>query len=272
MATNEESIAHLKQEVKNFTLIRDEYLAELQATFPHLTETDFVGTSAAYKTFKERIQRYNIILDRITINGSTYYHYPDMDDNIFSSIKKRYKAHSSEKLLEALKQLDSLFYGNYRWGVPNALDAEFLEKTKRVPLALYIYYFDKHKGQICRSKERRYWFESLLIEPKFSVGDIVSIRSNPTDNAIKYEFQWSEGHGKDLRTLYPDESFMNKTFMVLAVENKKSRYYEKAYKPNANGGMRRYKVLPIGDTTVYWIIERALKKNRTKAVKDAKRT
>ena len=272
MATNEESIAHLKQEVKNFTFIRDEYLTELQATFPQLSEQEYYDSSEALRIFKKMIERYSIITQRLIDNGGTYYHYPVLDNNEFSLLKKRYKVYPAETILEALKELNDIFSGNYRWGVPSGLDEQFFEKTNRVPLSLYYYYFDKYKGQLCRSKERRYWFESLLMKPKFSAGDIVSLRSNPTDNAIKFEFQWSDGHGKDLRTLYPDADFLNKTFMVLGVENKKSRYYEKAYKPNANGGMRRYKVLPIGDTTVYWIIERALKKNRTKAVKDAKRT
>lgn len=34
--------------------------------------------------------------------------------------------------------------------------------------------------------------------------------------------------------------------MILGEYEQASRYYEKTYKPNANGGMRRYKVLPVG--------------------------
>ncbi len=71
---------------------------------------------------------------------------------------------------------------------------------------------------------------------------------------------------------YVDAPFKKRTFMILGENQKGTRHYEKPYKPNTNGGMRRYKVLPVGDTTVYYIIERCLKKNRTKAVKDAKGT
>ena len=37
------------------------------------------------------------------------------------------------------------------------------------------------------------------------------------------------------------------------------------------GGSRLYRVLPIGDTKVYIVVEKFLKKCRTKAVKDARK-
>ena len=267
---NQTRIDLLKQEIANYRTLHNEYLNTLRATFPERPEEDFAKDSRALDWLQERLYNSEKNLEGIG-HGYSHYRYSGLTDLSFEAVQRRSKAYTDDTYLKAFKKMQNLYSRNYGWGVPQGIDEEYISKTNTIPLVLWWYYFDKKTGQIHRSKERSYWLESFLIKPKFKAGDIVSIRSNIPDNAIKYEYDWGNGTS-DLRAVYPDANFKAKAFMVLGEDNKKSRYYEKAYKPNANGGMRRYKLLPVGDTRVYWAIERALKKNRTKAVKDAKKT
>lgn len=267
---NQATIDFLKEGLANYQTIFNEYLAALKATFPDRSETDFAEDSCALNSLKDHLRRAEKNV-AYAIKHDCSYSYFGLTDNCFERLQKRSKAYTDDTYLKAFKKMQDLYSRNYGWGVPQGIDEEYLSKTNTIATALWWYYFDKRTGMIHRSKERSYWLESFLLEPKFKVGDIVSIRSNIPDNSIKYEYDWGNGTS-DLRTIYPDAVLKAKTFMVLGEDNKKSRYYEKAYKPNANGGMRRYKLLPVGDTRVYWAIERALKMNRTKAVKDAKKT
>ena len=256
---NQNTIDLLKEGLVNYQTLYNEYLAALKATFPDRSETDFVEDSCTLTSLKSRLHRAEKNIAYAIEHGCTY-RYFELTDNSFERLLKRSKAYTDDTFLKAFKKMQDLYSRNYGWGVPQGIDEEYLSKTNTIATALWWCYFDKNTGMIYRSKERSYWLESFLLEPKFKVGDIVSIRSNIPDNAIKYEYDWGNGTS-DLRTIYPDPVLKAKTFMVLGEDNKKSRYYEKAYKPNANGGMRRYKLLPVGDTRVYW--------NRTKAVKDA---
>lgn len=266
---NQTTIDLLKQEIANYRTMHNEYLNTLRATFPERPEKDLTEDSPALKSLLSRLHRTEKSLAYSIEHGCAYKYFGLADDS-FARLQKRSKAHTDDTYLKAFKKMQDLYSRNYGWGVPQGIDEEYLSKTNTIATALWWYYFDKNTGMLYRSKERSYWLESFLLEPKFKVGDIVSIRSNIPDNSIKYEYDWGNGTS-DLRTIYPDAVLKAKTFMVLGEDNKKSRYYEKSYKPNANGGMRRYKLLPVGDTRVYWAIERALKMNRTKAVKDAKK-
>ena len=50
------------------------------------------------------------------------------------------------------------------------------------------------------------------------------------------------------------------------------KVYASAYSyKEKQGGARYYRVLPVGDTQVYIVVEKFLKKCRTKAVKDARK-
>jgi len=267
---NQVTIDLLNQEIANYQTLYDGYLQILKATYPDRSEIDFAEDSYALKSLKDHLYRSERNLGYAIAHGHSY-RYFGLTDSSFEVLQKRSTIHNPDTFLKAFRKMQNLYKRNYNWGIPQDIDEEHISKTNTIPLALWWYYFDKKTGQIYRSKERSYWLESFLIKPKFKAGDIVSIRGNVPDNAIKYEYDWGNGTS-DLRTIYPDINFKAKTFMVLGEDNKKSNYYEKAYKPNANGGMRRYKLLPVGDTRVYWAIERALKINRTKAVKDAKKT
>tara|TARA_B100002019_G_C21225018_1_gene576906 strand:+ start:568 stop:1323 length:756 start_codon:yes stop_codon:yes gene_type:complete len=119
-------------------------------------------------------------------------------------------------------------------------------------------------------------FESYVNDPLFDTGSIAQFRSNVGTDAVVVENRWGSqkqhlqyyGSSKaDLREL------KGKTFMVLG-ENPPlgGKCYANAYTyKDRQGGSRLYRVLPIGDTKVYIVVEKFLKKCRTKAVKDARK-
>lgn len=262
-----ESLAKFDEEVANLHELHESYLLALTKHFPRYTHEELVKRSKVLNTLANNIEGSSRKKKYYEDKGYSYSLFT-LDDAEYASHKKLHSKQSqryTKAFLSMIKVRDS------PWRCPVELDRDLIKKTNTIHLASWYLYFDPRKGEIFRSKDLSNWFRSYLVEPKFSVGDIVSLRSAITENAVKYEVEWHSG-SKDLRTKYMDKSFKKKTFMVLGESDLTSRYYEKTYKPNANGGMRRYKVLPVGDTTVYYIIERALKKNRTKAVKDAKRT
>ena len=268
-----EGLQHLQEQIDNFTKMKNDYLTALKDTFPDRGEKHFIDDSETLRQIINLIESTESQFRSAENNYHWYRHYR-FTNAIYEGMESRRAAIADkhEKYAKAIEQVCEKYSSSYGWGVPIGVDLEYIKEAKNIPSALWYYYLDSHTGRLRRNKERNNWLQSYLIEPKFSVGDIVSLRSNITDNAIKYKHDWGNGC-TDMRTAYPDAEFKKRAFMVLGEDNtQQTRYYEKTYKPNANGGMRRYKVLPIGDTTIYWIIERALKKNRTKAVKDAKGT
>ena len=267
MDLHEKSIALLEQEIANYENLYREYLNLLRGAFPELTELQYYETSVTLRNLKSCENRSFKNLKYIKEQKSSMYYFGLTDDTL-EAVRKRSQKHDHDTYLTAFNKMQNM-YQRQRWGLPEGIDIKYIEKVNAIPLALWWRYFDKSTGQIYRSKERGYWLDSFLLKPKFKAGDIVSIRSNIPDNAIKYEYDWGNGRS-DLRTIHVDSTFKAKTFMVIEEDNKRSNYYEKAYKPNTQGGMRRYKLLPVGETRLFWGIERALKINRTKAVKDAK--
>lgn len=122
-------------------------------------------------------------------------------------------------------------------------------------------------------KEDFHIFEGYVKDPMFDTGAIVQFRSNIAVDAILKEHKWPTGknyYGADRSTL---REFKGKTMMVLGESptlGGKIYAASYAYKEN-QGGSRYYRVLPVGDTKVYIVVEKFLKKCRTKAVKDAKK-
>ena len=125
-------------------------------------------------------------------------------------------------------------------------------------------------------KENFNVFESYVKDPIFDTGAIVQFRSNIGVDAVLVEHRWGSNqknvqyYGADTRTM---NELKKKTLMVLG-ENPPlgGQVYASIYShKEKQGGSRLYRVLPIGDTKVYIVTEKFLKKCRTKAVKDARK-
>jgi hypothetical protein len=122
-------------------------------------------------------------------------------------------------------------------------------------------------------KENFNIFESHVNDPIFDVGSIVQFRSNIGVDAVLQENKWSSGVNYYGATPYTIKSLKNKTMMVLGeAPVLGGKVYASAYSyKEKQGGARYYRVLPVGDTQVYIVVEKFLKKCRTKAVKDARK-
>ena len=122
-------------------------------------------------------------------------------------------------------------------------------------------------------KENFNIFESHVNDPIFDVGSIVQFRSNIGVDAVLQENKWSNSvnyYGASSHTI---KNLKNKTLMVLGeAPDLDGKVYASAYSyKEKQGGARYYRVLPVGDTQVYIVVEKFLKKCRTKAVKDARK-
>ena len=134
-------------------------------------------------------------------------------------------------------------------------------------MAFFISHMRKHTFNI---------FESYVNDPIFDTGAIVQFRSNIGVDAIVVESRWGSNkqnvqyYGAESRTI---RELKDKTFMVLGESPPLgAKCYANAYAyKEKQGGSRLYRVLPIGDTKVYIVVEKFLKKCRTKAVKDARK-
>ena len=116
-------------------------------------------------------------------------------------------------------------------------------------------------------------FESYVRDPIFDTGAIVQFRSNIGVDAIIQEQKWSQGtnyYGANSITMH---ELSKKTMMVLGESPPLGgKVYASVYShKEKQGGSRLYRVLPVGDTKVYVVVEKFLKKCRTKAVKDARK-
>ena len=119
-------------------------------------------------------------------------------------------------------------------------------------------------------------FESYVNDPIFDTGAIVQFRSNIGVDALVVESRWGSNkqnvqyYGGTISDLY---ELKKKTMMVLGESPPLGgKCYANAYSyKEKQGGCRYYRVLPIGDTKVYVVVEKFLKKCRTKAVKDARK-
>ena len=119
-------------------------------------------------------------------------------------------------------------------------------------------------------------FESYVKDSIFDTGAIVQFRSNIGVDAVIEESRWGANgqnvqyYGATTRTMH---ELSKKTMMVLGESPPLGgKVYASVYShKEKQGGSRLYRVLPIGDTKVYVVVEKFLKKCRTKAVKDARK-
>lgn len=264
---NQTTIKLLKEELDNLVTIRNDYYHALIQS--HDSENIDENTSIVLATLGSLIAKTEDYLKyavRRPFYSHTWYTYVDKKKE---AIDRRYRNRSDNTVDALLKLIDFCGWGR-SWSIPQGYDLDFIKANKDISLAAWIVYLDEETGRTRKNKDMSNWLDSFLVEPKFKTGDIVSIRANIPEGSIKYIHHWGNG-SSDLRISYDHKGFKDKALMVLGEENVKHTYYQTTYKPNANGGMRRYKVLPVGETTVYWIIERSLKLKRSKAIKDAKK-
>lgn len=115
--------------------------------------------------------------------------------------------------------------------------------------------------------------DAYLHDPIYSVGEIVQFRSNIGVDSVLQVYGNRNGkyyHGCGRSKL---KALKDKTFMIIQIDPEiDGKNYANAYSyHDKQGGSRIYKVLPIGATETYFVVEKFLKKCRTKAVKDAKK-
>jgi len=124
------------------------------------------------------------------------------------------------------------------------------------------------------SDEDKYAFDAYYNEPTFSVGQIVEFRSNVGCDSVIRAREYNHGakywYGVGKSEL---RRAKEKTFMIIEVDPFiDGKVYSRLYSyKQKQGGSRFYKVLPMGEAKTYYVVEKFLKKCRTKAVKDAKK-
>ena len=122
-------------------------------------------------------------------------------------------------------------------------------------------------------KDKLNLLDSYLHDPIYSVGEIVQFRSNMGADSVLMEVSSSKGkyfYGCGRSQL---KRLRNKTFMIIQIDPEiDGKNYANVYSYHEKqGGSRIYKVLPIGSAETYFVVEKFLKKCRTKAVKDARK-
>ena len=135
---------------------------------------------------------------------------------------------------------------------------------------MWYVYFDRCFGTLHKGRVRKNWFLSLLAKPKFSIGNIVSLRAGIPQESVLRTLPY-RNQGNYVSVAY-GHNLKGKPLMIIGegLPESSGRRSVKTYTPNNNGGMRFYKVIPMGGTEAYYIVERSLKINRAKAIKDAK--
>ena len=125
------------------------------------------------------------------------------------------------------------------------------------------------------SKEFKNALDSYMHDPIFKVGQMVQMRSNIGVDAIIRRHTYKQGNAPHWQSVGNTAlaKLKEKTYMIIEVDPKtEGRIWAKSYSyKEKQGGGRYYKVLPLGDTKTYYVVEKFMKKCRTKAVKDAKR-
>ena len=182
----------------------------------------------------------------------------------YPTLLKRYKKLANDpKSIETLKGVWE--NGGRSWGWIWKETSNAVSEGRFISFWLFTISYNDTKGTW------RHWWDTLRSEKKFSIGDIVELRSKATPNNIFYEYV----HGSDDKYRYLKsirrldfKTIKSKAFMVIAYDQKKpQRTY--SYK-KGQGSHRLITVLPIGSTKMYYVPEQFIKISRRQAVKDAK--
>ena len=176
----------------------------------------------------------------------------------------------AKKLLEDVDSLKHAFNNIVsinRWrSYSTSLLKDHLSNGSITPFMLYY-------GQKRFDKDSKNLFDSYMADPHFAIGDMVQFRSNIGVDALLVEHKYSSGsywYGAKAKDL---QDAQKKTFMIIEMNPKvEGTKYARNYSYNPKqGGSRLYRVLPIGETTTYIVVEKFLKTARIKGVKNAKK-
>tara|TARA_Y100000114_G_scaffold156103_1_gene182072 strand:+ start:1795 stop:2559 length:765 start_codon:yes stop_codon:yes gene_type:complete len=187
----------------------------------------------------------------------------------YSMFGHRYDKWAKDKMenLEIrLKAIDAVI-DRKRWGMLVGAEA-FNMLRKQNKLTPFIFYSFVSRF----SQEDKNTFETYMKDPLYSVGQIVQLRSNAGVDTVLQRRDYGQNRTYYYGTSKYDLALAKKkTFMVIAVDPKiDGMNYAKAYKyKEGQGGCRYYKLLPMGEQETYYVVEKFLKKCRTRAVKDA---
>lgn len=191
---------------------------------------------------------------------------------LWSSFGQDYLRNKSlaKKFLSSEKKMNhvmDMMEDRKRWYNTGVHEIKNLHTTGKLTEEIMTYFISTFR------KENFNVFESYVRDPIFDTGAIVQFRSNIGVDAVIQEHKYSnctQYYGANHSTMH---NLKKKTLMVLGESPPLGgTIYANAYSyKEKQGGSRLYRVLPIGDTKVYVVVEKFLKKCRTKAVKDAKK-
>jgi len=271
---NTREIELVLQRLEEEEVIFNNMLAEHTELVQNTLECEPDTNCGVIKTLTDKIANCHKKIQYTKLKGFAYY--VEIAKDLHATMLERYN--KSDLLLHCNAYIEMNKVDGVRlYGSPSDQCVELM-KHGAMSTAMWYFFFDPKHGIFRRNKDRSAWFTSYLMKPRFSVGDIVSIRSNvPQESILKLKtFKTWQGGSSSLQAAmrsWNKDEFHGMSYMIIGtgLPECDHKRWIKAYKPNNNGGMRFYKVLPMGGTEVYYIVERALKLNRTKAVKDAKK-
>ena len=231
------------------------------------TEQEFNNTIGFYVDQKTNlaVRLYNQEQDMILFKDQVDWYW---SHSMFGHNYNKWAKDKMENLEKRLKAIDAVIHRK-RWGVLVG-QAMFQTARKENKLTPFIFYCFLRRF----SQEDKNTFETFMKDPLFSIGQIVQLRSNAGVDSILQKHDY----GNNRRYYYGTSKYdlglaKKKTFMVIGVDPKlEGINYAKAYKyKEGQGGCRYYKLLPMGEQKTYYVVEKFMKKCRTKAVKDARK-
>lgn len=190
------------------------------------------------------------------------------DYSILGSQYEVFENDKQENMAKRISAVDNVIKRK-RWGTIYG-QGDFLSAVKDNDVTPLIFAMFARRF----SQDDRNIFGTYMNDPLFSVGQIVQLRSNVGVDSVLTSYDYRHT-GRTYYGSSPSElaKAKKKTFMVIGVDPEiDGTVYAKAYKyKDGQGGCRYYKLLPMGEQTTYYVVEKFMKKCRTKAVKDARK-
>ena len=234
------------------------------------------------KLSEEEVQFISVVgyyVDTILNQAVYYYNNNQQDSSVFNGKEDWFWNYSMfghrygkwikdkmENLETRLKAIDAVI-DRKRWGTLAGSEVfSMLRKQNKLTPFLFYSFVSRF------SQEDKNTFETYMKDPLFSVGQIVQLRSNAGVDTVLQRRDYGQNRTYYYGTSKCDLALAKKkTFMVISVDPKlDGMNYAKAYKyKEGQGGCRYYKLLPMGEQETYYVVEKFLKKCRSRAVKDA---